>query len=279
MKVVKKVYNNNVVLVINEKGHEEIIMGKGIGFNLRAKETFDEAKLSIDKTFVVEDEQSINNLPDILNTIDYSDIELASDIIKQGEKVLGYKCSTSILLTLSDHISFMLQRARQNAFFNAPLEWDIKMLYPSEYEYSLKAVELMRERTGIKIPDQEAAFIALHFINSHYDNRDMQETVFITKVIQNVVNIASYHYGRPFDRSSYNFSRFVTHMRYFVRRQVRGEDLSADSSILGAVSKKYINDYQCALKIKSFLEKEYKWQLSSSEVLYLTLYLNRLSTN
>ena len=55
MKVVKKVYNNNVVLVINEKGHEEIIMGKGIGFNLRAKETFDEAKLSIDKTFVVED--------------------------------------------------------------------------------------------------------------------------------------------------------------------------------------------------------------------------------
>lgn len=88
MKVVKKVYNNNVVLVINEKGHEEIIMGKGIGFNLRAKETFDEAKLSIDKTFVVEDEQSINNLPDILNTIDYSDIELASDIIKQGEKVL-----------------------------------------------------------------------------------------------------------------------------------------------------------------------------------------------
>lgn len=279
MKVVKKVYNNNVVLVINEKGHEEIIMGKGIGFNLRAKETFDEAKLSIDKTFVVEDEQSINNLPDILNTIDYSDIELASDIIKQGEKVLGYKCSTSILLTLSDHISFMLQRARQNAFFNAPLEWDIKMLYPSEYEYSLKAVELMRERTGIKIPDQEAAFIALHFINSYYDNRDMQETVFITKVIQNVLNIASYHYGRPFDRSSYNFSRFVTHMRYFVRRQVRGEDLSADSSILGAVSKKYINDYQCALKIKSFLEKEYKWQLSSSEVLYLTLYLNRLSTN
>ncbi|MFR0563474.1 PRD domain-containing protein, partial [Lacticaseibacillus paracasei] len=174
---------------------------------------------------------------------------------------------------------FMLQRARQNAFFNAPLEWDIKMLYPSEYEYSLKAVELMRERTGIKIPDQEAAFIALHFINSHYDNRDMQKTVFITKVIQNVLNIASYHYGRPFDRSSYNFSRFVTHMRYFVRRQVRGEDLSADSSILGAVSKKYINDYQCALKIKSFLEKEYKWQLSSSEVLYLTLYLNRLSTN
>jgi beta-glucoside operon transcriptional antiterminator len=274
---VKKIYNNNVALVLNGDGHEEIVMGKGIGFQLKSVTKFDEQKVKIDKTFVVEKNADTTNLPNILSGLNYQDILLASNILQFAEKKLGHKFTAGLLVALADHISFMLKRVREGQFFNAPLEWDIKALYPDEYAVSEEAVKIIRIQENVMIPDQEAAFIALHFINADYDNKDMQETMFVSKVVQNVLNIATYHYGDVFDTKSYNFARFLTHMRYFVIRQIRGEVLDADSSILNVVSKQYSNDYSCALKIQKYLYSNYKWQINSSELLYLTLYLNRLS--
>src|SRR5699024_3052911 len=98
-----------------------------------------------------------------------------------------------------------------------PLEWDIKTIYPDEYKYSLEAVDFLRKKTKLDIPKREAAFIALHFINSHYDSDNMHETLEVTKIIQNVINIVNYHYGKEFDENSYAFSRFIVHLRYFKR--------------------------------------------------------------
>ena len=45
------------------------------------------------------------------------------------------------------------------------LEWELKQVYPKEYEIGLQAVELMQKRTHLNIPQDEAAFITLHFVN------------------------------------------------------------------------------------------------------------------
>lgn len=272
-----KVFNNNVALVLNDSNHEEIIMGKGVGFGKREHDTIDAVK--IEKRFVLEDKTSLKAFQDLLGRIDIEDIELASDIIQDGERVLGYTCSNSILLTLSDHISFMLKRAKEKTLFTTPLEWDIKMIYPQEFNYAHQAVEKMRKQSGLAIPDQEAAFIALHFINAHYEGKDMQETVLSSKIIQHVIDIAKYHYGREFDETSFNFSRFVTHIRYFIMRMLHNERADSDSSIVNVIALKYPNDYKCAKKIKEFLEKTYQWKIGDDELLYLSLHLNRLAAD
>lgn len=270
-----KVFNNNVALVLNDSNHEEIIMGKGVGFGKRENDTIQDS--NVEKRFVLEDKTSLKAFQELLGRIDIEDIELASDIIQQGEQELDYTCSNSILLTLSDHISFMLKRAKEKTLFTTPLEWDIKMIYPKEFRYAQKAVESIRKQTGYDIPDQEAAFIALHFINAHYVGNDMQETLLSSKIIQHVIDIAKYHYGREFDETSFNFSRFITHIRYFVMRQIHNEASENDSSIINVIALKYPNDYKCAKKIKEFLEKTYQWNIGDDELLYLSLHLNRLS--
>ena len=153
------------------------------------------------------------------------------------------------------------------------------MIYPNEFKYAQQAVRRIKEATGLEIPDQEAAFIALHFINAHYEGNDMQETVLSSKIIQHVIDIAKYHYGKEFNEASFNFSRFVTHIRYFVMRQLHNEANLNDSSIINVIALKYPNDYQCAKKIKAFLEKTYQWTIGDDELLYLSLHLNRLSTD
>ena len=274
---VLKVFNNNVALVLNDSNHEEIIMGKGVGFQKRENDQIDES--GIEKRFVLEDKTSIKAFQELTGRMDIEDIELASDIIQAGEAALGYTCSNSILLTLSDHISFMLKRAKENTFFTTPLEWDIKLIYPEEFTFASKAVTMISERTQLAIPEQEAAFIALHFVNAHYEGKDMSETLTCSKIIQNVMDIVKYYYGKEFNEGSFNFSRFVTHIRYFVMRQLHQQTSENDSSIINVIALKYPNDYKCAKKIKEFLEKTYQWNIKDDELMYLSLHLNRLSSD
>ena len=49
---IKKVINNNILCVIDEKGHEMIVTGKGIGFKRKTGERVDET--TIEKSYRME---------------------------------------------------------------------------------------------------------------------------------------------------------------------------------------------------------------------------------
>ena len=173
----------------------------------------------------------------------------------------------------------MMERAQKGLYFGTPLEWDIKLIYPREYQYAKEAVEELKKRTGYEIPEQEAAFIALHFINANMTGNDMQETLMCTKIIQNILNISRLYYGKEFREDNFDVSRFVTHVRYFVRRQMKGEVLKMDVELARVIADKCPEDYRCAMKIVRFLDQPYGWDVSEGETLYLTLHLNRINSN
>ena len=188
-----KALNNNVALVKNNNNQEEIVMGSGIAFKVHSGEQINEAL--VEKHFTLDQKGGNETITSLLNRITVDDIELASKIIHTGEERLGYHCSDSILVTLSDHLGMMLDRAKKGLYFATPLQWDIRLIYPEEYKYSKWVIQELREKTGYDIPDQEAAFIALHFINARNDGNAMEETIFSTKIIQSILNITRVHYG------------------------------------------------------------------------------------
>ena len=273
---VKKVFNNNVVLVVNDLKEELIVMGKGVGYQKFPRDLIDTNK--IEKRFIFNNEESLNEFNTLLSRIPLKDVELASEIIKMGEDALGYKVSDTILITLSDHISYMLKRIDDGLVFKNPLQWEIKQIYPEEYKFSKRAVEYLREKTNKNIPDSEAAFITLHFANAHLEMDNMEETVLLTKIIDSVLDIIKYNYGIDMNEYSFDYTRFISHLRCFIQRQLKNESVNVDTSLLEIVKLKYPEDYKCAKKIKVFLEVTYKWNVSENELLYLTLHLNRLSS-
>lgn len=273
---IKKVFNNNVVLVIDDLGKEQIVMGKGIGFQKFPKDLIDTNK--IEKRFIFNDKESLNDLYTLLGRIPLSDVELSSEIIEMGQEALGYKLNDTILITLSDHISYMLKRIDDGLVFRNPLQWEIKQIYPEEYEFSKRAVDYLRVKTGKDIPDSEAAFITLHFANAHLDTDNMEETLLLTKIIDSILDIIKYNYGIEMNEYSFDYTRFISHLRCFISRQLKNESVDVDTSLLEIVKLKYPEDFKCAKKIKMFLEVTYKWNISENELLYLTLHLNRLSS-
>lgn len=276
MKVVK-VFNNNVVLIKNDNNVEEIVTGKGLGFGIKEGDILGDLKIS--QKFVLESKDSMHEIETLLKRIDVKDIELASDILQLYEKEMGNKVNESALLALADHISFAITRAKEGMSFRSALEWEIKQLYAKEYSIALKAVGVMQEKTGIEIPEQEAAFITLHFVNALGKNDRVEETIFITKAIQSISNIIKYHYGFEFNEKSFYFTRFITHIRYFIKRQLNNEIVTGDTStLLNVVKLQYENHYSCAVKIKELLEKKHHWKISTEEVVYLTLHLYKLAS-
>lgn len=272
-----KALNNNVALVQDRTGEEAVVMGRGIAFNKKPGDLVLESV--IEKHFVLNGDSERKSFDSLLKRITVDDIELASSIIQEGEEQLGYHCNGSILLTLSDHLGMLLERMKEGIYFGTPLEWDIKLIYPKEYQFARKVVADLSKRTGYEIPKQEAAFIVLHFINANSSGSSMKETMMYTKIIQNILNISKLHYGREFSEDNFDVSRFVTHVRYFVKRQMNGEELEIDDSIAAVIAEKCAEDYKCARKISRFLHKAYGWEVSKGEELYLTLHLNRMNVH
>ncbi len=274
MKLIKAL-NNNVALVKDKNGQEAVVMGKGVGFGIKNGCSIPESL--IEKHFILNGDSGKRDFDKLLRRITVDDIELASNIIREGENMLGYRCNDSILLTLSDHLGMLLERMKEGIHFGTPLEWDIRLIYPREYQFAKKVVEDLREKTGYEIPEQEVAFIVLHFINANSSQKGMEETMIYTKIIQNILNISKLHYGREFKEDNFDVSRFVTHVRYFVKRQMNGEKLEMDKSIAEVIARRCPEDHKCARKITRFLKQAYGWEVSEGEELYLTLHLNRMN--
>lgn len=270
-----KALNNNVALVLDDEKRESVVMGRGVAFHVKIGQHIDSSL--VEKHFVLNGRSGRKDFDSLLKRITVEDIELASGIIKQGEIRLGYRCNDSILLTLSDHLGLMMERAKDGIYMGTPLEWDIKLIYPKEYQYSKEVVKELKKKTGYKIPEQEAAFIALHFINANFSKSGMQKTMMYTKIIQNILNIAKLFYGKEFRENNFHVNRFITHVRYFVERQMNGEVLHMDLDIAKVIAQKCPSDYKCAQKIALFLNRTYKWDISEGEILYLALHLNRIN--
>lgn len=273
----RKALNNNVALVLDSGGEEAVVMGRGVAFDLKPGMSIDPDR--VEKRFALDRKSGRKDFDNLLQRITANDIELASDMIRMGENILGCRCNDSILLTLSDHLGMMLDRAKKGIYFGTLLEWDIRLIYPKEYQASMEIVQELRRRTEFDLPDQEAAFIALHFINANFSGNGMQETLLCTKIIQNILTICQRYYGRELWEDDFHVSRFVTHVRYFVRRQMDGEELNVDLAVARVVAEQCPKDYRCAWRIGDFLTKTYGWDVSEGESLYLTLHLNRISMN
>lgn len=48
---------------------------------------------------------------------------------------------------------------------------------------------------NVELPEDEAASIALHIVNAQLNSRDMNDTLDITKMIQNIFNIVKFHFN------------------------------------------------------------------------------------
>ena len=152
----------------------------------------------------------------------------------------------------------------------------IRQLYKDEFRVGLKANEIVKEETGVEFTDDEAAFIALHFVNAQLGGeiRDIYDMTYLMKA---VFGIVYEEYGFRPDHESLNYYRFVTHLKFYARRIVSGEKYGdEDADLLEVVRFKYPRAYACADRIRAYVQTEKGFHSGQNELLYLTIHIARV---
>ena len=162
---IKKTFNNNAVLVL--RGDEEIIVtGNGIGYKLREGDELNESL--IEKTFVLNDSRKQRYFD--LFTGDKSYFETAEKIIDMAQKHLDAELYEQSAIELADHICFLVDRIRSNEHVAFAISNETMSVYPKEYDIGLEAVRLIQDTYDVKLPVDEAGFIAFHIILAEKEN-------------------------------------------------------------------------------------------------------------
>lgn len=274
---IQKVLNNNVLIILDEKDEETVAMGRGIGFQKKAGETVSYGR--IEKTFVLSEEKLNTKLRKLLSVLPTEHFILSEKIIEHVKSVTGWQLSDNIYITLTDHISAAITRNKNQVPFENPLHWDIKYLYPEEYLLGMTALDSIQEETGIRFCDDEASYLALHFVNARINTDENMEFVHqVTKIIREITGIIKYHFHMEHPPESLEYYQFVNYIKSLSPQIIRGDsDFNDYPELLAAIPIYYSSVVPCMEKITAYLKSQYHYQANGEERFFISMSLSRIN--
>ena len=273
--IIHRILNNNVIITLDKDEKECVVCGKGIAFKKKIGDEVDSKE--VNKVFVLKDQGMNEKFKQLLLNIPLDHVKLADEIIHLAETKLGKRLNDS-LISLSDHIYTAISRYLEGISMKSAMIWDIKRFYEDEFEIGMNALDMIEELFKVRLPDDEAGFIALHIVNAEMDESNMEQIIDITRIMQEISNIVKYYFRVEFDTNSVYYYRFITHLKFFAQRLILGKTIDDESNdgLLDVVKIKYHTSYKCVGKINDYIKSKYNYELSPEEQLYLTIHIERV---
>lgn len=273
---IKKILNRNIVLAMDERDRECVLAGCGLAFGKKVGDEIESAQ--IERIFTPRGTDIAEKLSRIVEDIPMEHIEVADEIIKLAKRELPYELDEKIYLTLMDHVSFALRRHSEGMDLTSSLKWEMKQCYPREYRAGLLALDVVERLLGMRLPEDEAAFIAFHFISAGAaDNHEVQRRM---EMIHDILDIIRAYFNIDFDEETLSYQRFITHLNYFSRRVFGIAPLSkppgGDDELWHQLSATLKKEAACAQRISAYVEKRFKHVVTREEESYLMVHLHSM---
>lgn len=273
---VKKILNNNFILAENEKGQERVVMGKGLRFLNEVGKPLEQT--NVEKVFIMEGKNEIRNYARLLEETPAAYEAAIRHIIENANQTLGGKLHDQIFILLLDHIVYAIERMEKGIVLQNRLLGEVQRFYPVEYSIGVEAVEYLNETIGTKLPMEEAGNIAFHLVNAQSSTLDLGTTMQSMKMLKDFCSIVQLQFANAIDRESMHYTRFVTHMQFFIRRILDDKMLESDSTFLyEQVVKEYPKEAACAARIGEYVKRNLQKEISTEEILYLTVHIGRIA--
>ena len=271
---IEKVINNNIIQARDNNGVELVVMGRGIGFGKGPGSEVNNA--AIEKTFRLDNMDDKEQFKRLLASLPLEHIRLANDIISYARESLKIRLNQNVYLTLTDHISFVIDRYRAGMNFDNILADEVRLFYPLEYSVGRYALEMIEERTGCRLVEDEAASIALHIINGE-TNLVMGAAFRMIKIMREMMEIIERHITIPEGRN-YPKERLASDLKQLANRLVSDEPMSGrkDDVLYSFVQDHYKEEYQIINGINEYIEGAYQCSMTEEEKIYLALNIKRM---
>ena len=275
---VKKSFNNNLILATDSAGTEVILKGKGIGFHKQRGDAVDEHL--VEATFRPENENESSRFLQLFSSIPVDYWTIAEELLVWARETQGLKLSQKVILPLCDHLAGAVERYRNGVRLKNPMLWDIQRLYHREYCTGLRALELVKEYFGVEMDENEAGFLAYHFVNDQLGGQEQKKDLsLMTTLLGEVVDIIQQSFQLTLDPGDYNTQRLFIHVRFLVQRILgfQQQQPEVDEDWYNQFAAKYPRSHRCVLRIAQHLEDYYHYHLGLDEQLYLLIHIAQVT--
>ena len=272
---IEKIINNNIVSTKDSDGNELIVMGCGLGFGKKLGQMIDQSK--IEKIYKLDNKDSLEQFKELLKKLPMEYVQVSNEIIAYAKVTLEEELNESIYLTLTDHISFAIDRFKEGMVFNNALFEEIKMFYPNEYMVGCHALYLIEKKTGIKLIEDEAASIAIHIVNAEF-NSAISTTFTLTQMIREMMEIINDELSESTMESNHK-DQLAINFKYLVHRMLTEspKQSKGDEILFQFVREHCKNEYDLIRKVNKFIEEKYNCSMTEEESIYLTLNVKRIN--
>lgn len=267
---ITKILNNNAVVVLDNK-REKIAVGSGIAFNKKRNDIVNLDR--IEKVFVMRENDKLRQL---LSRIPEEHFTISEEIISYAEEYIGGKLNERIHIVLTDHVSFAIERLKDGIQLTNKLLHEIKILYRREFEIGLWAIQHIKERCQVEMPEDEAAYIALHIHTMKLQGGDLHQTLRQTTIIRDMVQLIQKKLNIHLEENDISYHRLITHLRFALTRMNHYELHTMDEEMLVMIKKKFPFSYNCAVEVAKELKKLHGIELPNHELGYIAVHIERL---
>lgn len=268
---IRKVLNHNAVAIVDDNLREAVVTGLGIGFQRKSGDTIDESK--IEKVYYIcSDLQS--KLLKLLEDVDPGIVDCAEWIVEYAI-AQGLEVKDQVILALADHISFSIEREKQQVYLPNLLLPEMKILYSQEFEIGLRGLDKIEEVCHVKLPESEAGYIALHLVNFTVDKNEAYK---ISKFVKGVLEIIRQTYGIACREDNADTVRLMTHLKFLAQRIIGNEqwETQEDDGLYELLLNKNEKNAVCLEQMGQYIEQVFQYKITRQEKTYLLIHLNRL---
>ncbi|WP_054955526.1 glucose PTS transporter transcription antiterminator GlcT [Paenibacillus dakarensis] len=271
---VAKVLNNNVIIAKHPQHGEVVVIGKGIGFHRKLNDTIPLS--AVEKMFILTKPEEQEQYKQLVPQIDEPLIEVMNEIILHASKSSSGPLNEHIHIALTDHIAFAIKRHTQGLMIHNPFLYETRELYPEEFKMAEYAVQVIRDRLGIDLGEDEVGFIALHF-HGALTNQHVSEVRKYSRLVSDLVHVVEDKLGFAIPKDSLDYSRLITHLRFALERVRRGETVEEAGSLDSLLKREYPEMYSLAWKLTKMMEQRLGKPIFAAEAGYLSIHLQRLA--
>jgi len=273
---VHKVLNNNVVIAIDETGRERILMGRGLGFQLRPDDAIDPAK--VEKTFVLDQDADTEQAQRLLTEAPYRLVEAVTTAVDAAERMLERDLGRRIVLAVIDHVQFLLERLDRGLRVPATTMPELRVLHPQEFAAATAMARSIGAALDRELPEEESVFLTMHVLNATRDEPNGTAALLFRRV-QHVVATVETGLGVELDVTGHDYARFILHVQFLLQRLVSRSMLrSSDSSFFEFAKRAYPRSFEIAQNVAAYVREATGSELTDEEILYLVVHVERLAS-
>ncbi|OCN04921.1 hypothetical protein A4S06_10055 [Erysipelotrichaceae bacterium MTC7] len=269
MYTVVKALNHSAVLARTQQNEEVILLGKGIGFGLSPEQKLANVDKKVKCYYL---ENTNGSIHEIINDTDPVFLEITNEIITEAEKVFN-SFDSNILLPLADHIAFSIERIKNDTSINNPLTDDIKLLFKDEYAVASKARQIIKDKIGFTISDDEIGYISLH-IHCGLTNEKPIQSMQLTQIVHKTLSTVEQAYDIAIDVDSISYMRLLNHIKFLLVRLERNENVMVSINDFSAQS--FPEAFALSDEICTYISSLLRTEISEEERGYLALHIEKV---